>query len=362
VSRARGFEYRVKLVSVIIPALHRPDLTQRCLASLARQSLPQQEIETLVVENEARPDSILQPPFAENVRCLPLETNLGTTGSINLGLAQTHSQYVLLLNNDVELEPRYLEVLVAALAADPKLGFATGKLLNARRHGVLDGAGDALLRGGGAYRLGHDDPDQGRFDRPAFVLAACGAAALFRRPLLEEVRGLDEDFFAYLDDVDLALRVQAAGFHGEYLPEAIAWHLGSATLGDAFHPRIAELLTRNQLFLLWKNYPFGVLLRLCGHILVFQVLWLALMLRRGMVLPYARGVAAAFRQLPRMLAKRRWCLRQSRLNSREFLALLRASEEQIYEWQAARPAASRSALLATYFRFFKPWSRTGLNP
>lgn len=318
-------------------------------------------MEILVMENEARPGSMLQPPFAENVRCLNLDRNLGTTGSINLGLRQTRSQYVLLLNNDVELEQRYLEVLVAALVADPKLGFATGKLLNARRRGVLDGAGDALLRGGGAYRLGHDDPDQGLFDRPVSVLAACGAAALFRRSLLEEVQGLDEDFFAYLDDMDLALRAQAAGYRGAYLPEAVAWHLGSATLGDSFHPRIAELLTRNQLFLLWKNYPTGALLRLGGHILVFQVLWLTLMLRRGMVLPYLRGVADAFRQLPRMLAKRRWCLRRSRLSSREFLALLCASEAQIYEWQAARPAASRSALLARYFRFFRPCSRTGLN-
>lgn len=293
-------------------------------------------------------------PLPENVRCLPLSENLGTTGSVNRALQHSSSEYVLLLNNDVQLQPRYLEVLLGFLEADATLGFATGKLLNARRPGILDGAGDALLRGGGSYRLGHDDTDHGQFDQAAPVLAGCGAATLFRRSLLDEIGGVDEDFFAYLDDIDLALRAQLAGYRGVYTPDAIAWHWGSATFGDVFHPRIAELLTRNQVFLLLKDYPAGALWRLLGHILFFQLLWVALMVRRHRLLCYLRGLAGALCAVPRMLAKRRGIMLHRRISSAQFIAVLHASERRIFEWQAALPGNSRSRLLSAYFRCFHP--------
>ncbi|HSB75890.1 MAG TPA: glycosyltransferase family 2 protein [Terriglobales bacterium] len=348
------------LISVVIPSLRRPDLVEQCLASLARQTLPTQQFEVLVVENEAGPGA--KPPafLPKNARWLPLSENLGTTGSINRALEQSRSDYVMLLNNDVQLETRCLQALLDTLQADAGLGFATAKLLNARRPGVLDGAGDALLCGGGAYRLGHDNPDCGQFDRAAPVLAGCGAATLFRRAALEKAGRLDEHFFAYLDDVDLGLRVHLAGYRGVYTPEAVAGHLGSATLGDVFHPRIAELLTRNQLFLLMKDYPAGALWRLLGRITVFQLFWLALVVRRGRLGSYLRGVAGALLGVPKMLAKRRRLVRSRAVSSTQFLDLLRASERQIFAWQKALPAEARSALLTAYFRWFKP--RGTVNP
>ncbi len=341
-------------ISVLIPSLHRPDLVQKCLNSLAQQSLPQSQFEALVIENDARPESASPSPLPENVRFLPLRENLGTTGSVNCGLEQSRSEFVLLLNNDVQLDRRFLEVLLQTLRAQPALGFATGKLLNAHRPGTLDGAGDALLCGGGSYRLGHDDQDHGQFDRRAEVIAGCGAATLFRRSVLEQIGGLDEHFFAYLDDVDIALRAQLAGHQGIYTQEAIAWHLGSATLGEAFHPRIAELLTRNQIFLLLKDYPAGAFFRLLGHIVWFQLLWLVLVIRNGRVLPYMRGLAGALRSIPRMMGKRRAIMRTRRISSAQFMALLRASERQIFDWQAAVPPYARSGLLRAYFRLFRP--------
>ncbi len=307
-----------------------------------------------MVENEAQPEVIATLQLPVNARLIALAENLGTTGSINRALRQSSSEYVLLLNNDVELDSRFLEVLIGLLDQNPGYGFATGKLLNARRRDTLDGAGDALLRGGGAYRLGHDDKDEGQFDRESLLVAGCGAATLFRRSVLDQIGGLDEDFFAYLDDVDLGLRTLLAGYQGGYVPEAIAWHLGSATLGDVFHPRIAELLTRNQLFLIMKDYPAGAFSRLLGHILVFQLLWLALVLRRGRLWAYLRGLAGALRRAPRMIARRRQVMRTRRISSAQFLALLCGSERQVFQWQAGLPLGSRSRLLTGYFRLFKP--------
>lgn len=344
----------MKLISVLIPSWRRPDLLRSCLASLARQTLAADNYDIIIIENEAGPEVLSGPQLLSNARIIPLTENLGTTGSINHGLRQSSSEYVLLLNNDVELAPHFLEVLVSVLQKEPQCGFATGKLLNARRRNILDGAGDALLRGGGAYRLGHDDGDRGQFEQATAVIAGCGATTLYRRSVLEQIQGLDEDLFAYLDDVDLGLRAHLVGYTGIYAPEAVAYHLGSATLGDVFHPRIAELLTRNQFLLLLKDYPLGVVCRLLAHIALFQLLWLALVIRRGRFSSYLRGLAGAARRIPKMLAKRRQIMRSRRISSAKFLALLRASERQIFQWHASRSADARSSLLSTYFRLFHP--------
>lgn len=342
------------LVSVIIPSWRRPDLLQECLSHLAQQTIPPENREIIVVENQAQPETAPAVQLPANARIIPLSENLGTTGSVNRALQQSSSRYVLLLNNDVELDPHFLEALMAVLEGNPECGFATGKLLNARRRDTLDGAGDALLCGGGSYRLGHDETDHNQFDQAASVLAGCGAATLFRRSVLDEIGGLDEDFFAYLDDIDLGLRAQLAGYQGIYTPDAVAWHLGSATLGDVFHPRIAEFLTRNQLFLLVKNYPASAFWRLLGPITLFQLLWLALVIRRGRLWAYLCGLAGALRRMPRMLAKRRRAMRARRISPEQFLALLRASERQIFLWQAGLPKNARSRLLSAYFWLFHP--------
>ncbi len=343
---------RQKLISIIIPALKRPDLTQRCINSLLSQSIPAEEYEIIVVENEAKPETILPDPLPPNVRRLELEENYGTTGSINRGVADSSSEYILLLNNDVELHPDFLLSLIRTLNSAKECAFATGKLISAGGNGDrLDGAGDALLRGGGAFRLGHSDLDVGQFDQSRPVLAGCGAATLFRRSVFEEVQGLDEDFIAYLDDVDLALRAQLMGHQGVYVPSALAYHIGSATLGHVLHPKIVEWMTRNQILLVAKNYPSVVLLKLLPQIVGFQILWFVMVLRRCRFIPYAKGMIGAMRTLPRSF-RRRELLKHRRITDAEFLSLLKTSEEQILEWENTRTRESRSGLLKVYFTLF----------
>lgn len=340
------------LVSVVIPCLGRPDLTRRCLDFLSRQSFPAQHFDIVLVENGGLPSLDPGDVAPPNGRRLTLDANYGTAGGFNRGIAATKSKYVLLLNNDVELEPDFLKTLVSVLENDPRCAFASGKLLSAADHARFDGAGDALLQGGGAYRLGHGDADTGQFDRESPSLSACGAAVLFRRSVLQEIGGFDEDFFAYLDDLDACLRAHLAGYSGLYVPGAVGYHIGSATLGDPFHPKIARFLTRNQLFLVLKNYPRGALLRLFPRILAFQCLWLALAIRKGAFLPWLRGVFAALLAVPATRRKRRAVAGTTRIGAQRFLELLRRSEREIFQWHDARPAAARSTLLNLYFRLF----------
>ena len=343
---------RVKTVTIAIPSLHRPDLTARCLEFIQQQTLPADEWEMVVIENEAQAGSILPDPLPPSTRRIELPSNEGTTGSINRAVAATESRYVLLLNNDIELQPGFIEKLVRVLDADPKLGFATGKLLRAMQPTHLDGAGDAMLMAGAAYRLGHFDRDDGQYDRPMAVLSGCGAAVLYRREVFELCGPLDEDFFAYLDDLDLALRAQLLGYTGIYLPDAVAYHIGSATLGDVLHPRIVEYLTRNQIYLLTKDYPRRVFWRLLPRIGVYQALWLVYATRNHVFGPWVRGCWAGLRGWVRMRRKHRELMIKRRITDAEFLARLRESERQIYNWQQSQPSESRSGLLKLYFRLF----------
>jgi GT2 family glycosyltransferase len=202
--------------------------------------------------------------------------------------------------------------------------------------------------------LGHDDLDAGQYDVSRQVIAGCGAATLVRRSAFDEVAGLDEDFFAYVDDIDLGLRLHLRGYRGIYVPSAVGFHIGSATLGaDTLHPKIAEWLTCNQILLLVKDYPAFVFIKLAPRILVFQLLWLIFTLARGRAASYVRGVWRALRLLPRMLRKRRQIMRQRRVTAEEFLNLLLSSEEQVFDWHRSQAPSAKSRLLKIYFGFFR---------
>lgn len=334
------------LVSVVIPTHNRHELLSRCLESLRRQTLT--DLEVIVVDNGSQPPVTTDALASLPGRVIRFEQNTGFCYAVNQGLRVAAGAFVLLLNNDVELEPRFLEQLTRALEREPAAGFATGKLLRAREPGVIDGAGDALLLGGGAYRLGHGERDSGQWDTAGWTFGACGAAALYRRGSLDEIGVLDEDFYAYLEDMDLALRAQRAGYRGLYMPQAIAQHHGSATLGPDDR-RILTLITRNQLFLIWKNFPVSLWFRCGWRIAVFQTLWALHLVRRGFAGAYVRGLAQAFLALPRVLAGRRSRRSLRRIKTGEFLDLLRESERAIYESEQRRKLHERSHLLAWYF-------------
>ena len=307
----------------------------------------------VVVENEARADEILPDPLPRNTIRIELPTNEGTTNSINRGMAAVPSPYVLLLNNDVELAPDYLEKLLQTMEADEHLGFATGKLLRAADHSQLDGAGDAILLAGASYRLGHLDRDEGQFEQRMPLLSACGAAVLCRSKAFLLSGALDADFFAYLDDADLALRMNLMGYQGRYVPEVVAYHIGSATLGEPLHPRVVEYITRNQFFVLTKDYPGPLFRRLLPRIMMYQFLWAAYALKNDGIAPYLRGLRGALRGRARMKQKHRELMAKRKVDDEQLFALMKMSERQVYDWHQSQPKSRRSSLLNAYFAVFK---------
>ena len=270
-------------ITAIVPVWNGRELLERLLASLEAQT--EAAAELLVVDNGST-DGAPELARARGARVIPMGRNAGFAAAVNRGIRESRGEWIAVLNSDVELAPDYFAKLLAACSADT--WFATGKILAAASDHRIDATFDLLCRGGAAWRVGN-----GRADGPASSLArpiwsAPWTAALFRAELFQRVGLLEESFESYLEDVDFGLRSAAQGLAGQYVPEALAWHRGSATLGR-WHPETVRRMARNQLLLLARHYPRRLLLGWFWPIFVAQFLWGAVAVRHGAGFAWLRG-------------------------------------------------------------------------
>jgi hypothetical protein len=267
-------------VTAVIPNWNGGNRLRRVLDDLAAQTHP---VARVVIVDNASTDGSEQQPDAD---VISLPTNTGFAHAVNAGIAATTTEYVAILNNDVELPPEWLSVLLASLPAGN--WFATGKILSARNHGVIDATFDAIARSRCPWRCGSGKPVSSVWDQPRVIHAAPLTAALYRTELFRKTGPLDERFESYLEDVDLGIRCGLAGLQGLYVPQAICYHWGSATLG-VWHPETVRLLARNQRYLAAK-YPPGTWLSRTGwKILAGQLLWGMVATRYSCLLPWLQG-------------------------------------------------------------------------
>jgi GT2 family glycosyltransferase len=230
---------------------------------------------------------------------------------------------VAIVNNDVELEPDWLERLIGG-AEENGAWFATGKIYRAGMGQRLDATFDAMSRAACSWRCGSGRQDGPQWSVRRAVWCAPLTAAVFRREVFERVGWLDEALESYLEDADLGLRCALAGLEGRYVPEAVAYHLGSATLGE-WHPEKVRLIARNQVLLVAKHFPEWWWIRLGWPVLVGQLLWSLVALRHGAGLAYWRGKIEGLRRFRQMR-------RQSRGEARIGM-LLEENEKLIQELQ-----------------------------
>ena len=321
-------------VSVIIPNWNTRKFLGPCLTSLRGQTF--HDFETVLVDSSSTDDSLsfVAENFPE-VGTVALGENRGFSGAVNAGIEASDAEFVALLNNDTEQDPAWLAELVRTADAHPKAGSFASKLVDFHDRRILDGAGDALRKSGLPYRLGHGERDRGQFEKRAPVFGACAAAALYRREMLDDIGLFDEDFFAYCEDGDLSFRAQLAGYGCLYVPEAIVYHVGSASTGGKRSPTATRLGTRNGLCLLVKDLPAplvpGILLPFVGG----QISRLAVTVLSGVLPAHLKGLVEALRLMSKMLRKRRDIQRRRRVPTAHIRTLLRDSS------RAARASLSR---------------------
>jgi GT2 family glycosyltransferase len=274
-------------ITVIVPVWNGRALLEKLLCDLDAQTRPAAEI--LVVDNGSA-DGAPEAAERAGARVIRMGSNRGFAAAVNRGIAECRTELVAVVNQDIEAAPDWLARLAAALD-DEQAWFAAGKILQASHRELLDGTFDALCRGACAWRIGNGRPDGAAFSVRRRIAFPPGTAALFRAALFRRLGPLDERFESYLEDVDLGLRCALDGLSGWYVPEAVVWHHGSASLGR-WHPETVRRIARNQVFLVKKHYPARLILRCAWPIVVAQALWGLLALRHGTFFAWLGGKLA----------------------------------------------------------------------
>jgi GT2 family glycosyltransferase/ubiquinone/menaquinone biosynthesis C-methylase UbiE len=248
------------VVSIIIPHTAGTEILIDCLDSLAR-GCGEPKAEIILVDNASSDGSVAEAfeRFPE-IRVLRLEENQGYAGGCNRGIEAANGRYVLLLNDDTEVDAACVRELVETAEADPTVGACQPKIRALRDRsqfeysgaagGLMDVYGYPFSRG---RIMDHVEADEGQYDEPAEIFWASGVCMLIRKSVLDEVGAFDETFFAYMEEIDLSWRINLGGYCVVYVPTALVYHIGGYSL-ERKNVKRMYLNHRNSVIMLAKNY------------------------------------------------------------------------------------------------------------
>lgn len=243
-------------VTVIIVSWNSEALLAQCLESLLAQTVKPTTI--LLIDNASADSSPAIGESFPQVTVHRMQSNLGFAAANNYGIDQCSTKYVALLNPDAFPEPGWLEALLKAAESYPEVAAFGSRQICAENPEILDGVGDVYHISGLAWRKGYGATQAKHYLQQSEIFAPCAAAALYRREALILIGKFDEDYFCYMEDVDLGFRLRLAGYSALYIPEAVVKHVGSAFTGvrSAFSVYHGH---RNMVWTFVKNVP-GILL------------------------------------------------------------------------------------------------------
>jgi GT2 family glycosyltransferase len=309
-------------VTVVIVNWNGEKFLERCLLALQEQTVAPHEI--ILVDNASTDKSLAIVKRFPSVRLLAQEENLGFARGNNLAIraSATESEWIVLLNPDAYVEPRWLEALLLAVRDYPDFDVFGSKLVNAADPTLLDGAGDVYHVSGLVWRMGHGAKISEFSESMCEIFSPCAAAAMYRRNALLELNGFDEDYFCYVEDVDLGFRLRLAGYRCLYVPESVAHHVGSGTTGGKHSDFAVYHGHRNLVWTFVKDMPgilFWILLPL--HILMnlVSLIWISC---RGQSKVILTAKLDAIRGLPKMWSKRNQIQKKRAVSIREIWRVL----------------------------------------
>jgi GT2 family glycosyltransferase len=280
-------------VAVVVPCRDGRRWLPGLLTSLREQTRAPDRV---LVVDDASQDGSADVARAEGAEVLELARNVGFAAAANRGMAAADADAVALVNTDVVLAPDWLERTERRLERD--VAAVATKMVALHDPGLLDDCGDVLRRDGVCEQRGHGRRDTGAYDEPGEVFAACAGAALYRRQAVLDAGGFEESFFAYLEDVDLGLRLRTAGWRCVYEP-AVAHHAGQGSSAALRRP-VGRLVARNTLVLVARHFP----VRWAGPVAYRQAAWLWHAARGGRLREHTAGLADALPLLPGALRAR----------------------------------------------------------
>lgn len=243
-------------ISVIIVNYNGEQYLKDCLDSLYSQT--RKDYEIILIDNCSTDRSIeiitLDYP---DITLIRNKANLGFAAGTNQGIRVARGEYILTLNNDTRVEPSFLEEIVSPMDNDPRVGICASKML--LPDGRINSTGLCISRSGAAWNRGMFERDSGQYAQQEEVFGASAGAALYRKTMLDEIGLFDEDFFMYMEDVDLSFRARLAGWKCLYVPTAVVYHHHGGTAG--YGSDIAVYYgNRNIIWMVVKNYQIGFLI------------------------------------------------------------------------------------------------------
>ena len=250
-------------VSVVTPNYNGLKFLNNYFETLLIQSRFIEEI--IIIDNASTDGSIeiieefiRSANYPIDIKLIRNEENLGFAPAVNQGIRQAKCEYIYSVNNDVELEWNALEEIIKAMEESIALGenpfSVQSKMIQHYNRKLIDDAGDEYTILAWTKKVGDGQPIE-RCSEKREIFSSCAGAALYRKSVLEEIGLFDENFFAYVEDIDLAYRSQIYGYHNYFCPTSIVYHYGSATSGSRYNEFKIGLAARNNVFLIYKNFP-----------------------------------------------------------------------------------------------------------
>ena len=244
------------LVSVIVVNYNGRHFLEDCFRSLTQQTYRNYEL--ILVDNGSTDDSIsfMREHFPD-VHLVQLSSNTGFAGGTNAGIKEAKGEFILTLNNDTISDLNLLDEIVRPMQLDGHIGMCGAKML--LPDGRINSTAICISRSGAAWDRGMGEQDHGQYDVAEEIFGPCAGAALYRRSMLNEIGLFDEDFFLFMEDVDLAFRAQLAGWRCRYVPTARVVHIHGGTAGAKSDTAI-YYGNRNILWYIVKNFPIRTIL------------------------------------------------------------------------------------------------------
>ena len=274
--------------TVVIPNYNGIAYLEDCLTFLKRSKGT--AFETIVVDNGSTDGSVamVKERFSW-AKVIELKENTGFSHAVNVGIKESKTPYVLLLNNDTVVEHDFVVCLERAMDEHPGYFSFSSKMLCMKQPEVIDDAGDYYCALGWAFARGKGKSSQ-RFTAKCDVFAACAGAAIYRREVFREIGYFDELHFAYLEDIDVGYRARLRGYKNGYCPEAVVYHAGSGFSGSRYNEFKVNLSSRNSVYLVYKNMPFLQILLNLPFLLIGYLVKTLFFIKKGMGFVYVRGL------------------------------------------------------------------------
>lgn len=290
-------------IAVVIVNYNSGAFLRSCLESLVNQE--RSPTRTIVVDNGSSDRSqACVSDFGPKFKLLQKSRNLGFAAAANVGVrAADNCEWVACLNPDAFARPDWLAELAQGVDAETDCRMFASLLMMHGDLGRCDGAGDNYHLGGLPWRRFHGRCYDARRVRKTEVFSACAGAALYHRPTFLALGGFDEDFFCYLEDVDLGFRFRLAGYRCVFLPNAVVDHVGSATTGKGSDFQVYHG-HRNLLWTYLKNMPGSLLLISLPLHLAINLAGICKYAFRGRLRLVLRAKIDGLRALPSVLRKR----------------------------------------------------------